>query len=167
MLGIGMLILSVIHVPLPQADFHNIRHHDGPGQICIHHDHLLRWHPLAESNEDVALLHWHWFVPAIELGNPNQQSDDDNHRPGSGPALHAHVGDGLQPDDWRSEPVLQPASGGRLLVHIALGHTAACSADFSVPVAADSESARLFGPSHGPVDGLRAARTALVERWNC
>ena len=44
-LGIGFLILSAIHIPLPQADYHNIRHHDAPGEICLYHDHLLRWHP--------------------------------------------------------------------------------------------------------------------------
>jgi hypothetical protein len=167
MLGIGMLILSVIHVPLPQADFHNVRHHDGPGEICLHHDHLLRWHPSAESNDDVSLLHWHWFVPIIELGNPNQPADDDDHHPGSGPALHAHVGDGLRPDDWRSEPVLGPDSRGRLLGQLAPGHFAAGSAHWSIPVAVDGESRPIAGHFHGQGDGLRAARIALSQRWNC
>ena len=57
-LFIGVVILSVIHVPLPQADYHNVRHHDGPGEICDHHDHLLRWHPSADigCRPDVAAL---------------------------------------------------------------------------------------------------------------
>ena len=138
-LGIGMLILSVIHVPLPQADFHNIRHHDGPGQICIYHDHLLRWHPSAESNEDVSLLHWHWFVPFVEPGDQNQRPNDDDHRPGSGPALHAHVGDGLQPDDWRVEPVMHPEGRGRLLDYLSLGHSTACSAHLAGQLAVDAD----------------------------
>jgi hypothetical protein len=162
-----MLILSVIHVPLPQADFHNIRHQDGPGQICLHHDHLLRWHPSAESNDDVALLHWHWFVPLVELGKQDYRPNEDGHRPGSGPALHAHVGDGLQPDDWRSEPVLNPDSRGRLLDHLALGQSMTAWAQFLVPLAVDAESGRRRALSHGPAAGLRAARIALVERWNC
>jgi hypothetical protein len=162
-----MVILSLIHVPLPQADFHNIRHHDGPGQICLYHDHLLRWHPLAESNDDVAMLHWHWFVPIVEFGFHNSGSDNDEHRPGSGPALHAHVGDGLQPDDWRSESVVQPDSRGRLLDHLALGQSTNSGAHSSVPPSADSEPGRFSAGSHSPADGLRAARTALVLRWNC
>ena len=64
-----MLILSVVHVPLPQADYHNIRHHDAPGEICVYHDHLLRWHPSADLDDDVTMLHWHWFVPVVELGD--------------------------------------------------------------------------------------------------
>ena len=63
-LGISLLILSLVHTPLPQPDFHNIRHHDGPGEVCEHHDHLLRWHPGAGVARDVAVLHWHWFLPA-------------------------------------------------------------------------------------------------------
>jgi hypothetical protein len=167
MLGIGMLILSVIHVPLPQADFHNIRHHDGPGEICLHHDHLLRWHPAADSNDDVSLLHWHWFVPAIELGNPNQRANDDDQRPGTGPALHAHVGDGLRPDDWRAEPVLRPDSRGRLLGQLVPGHFSTGSPQWSVPVAADGDSRPFAGHLRGHGDGLRAARAALSQRWNC
>ena len=62
-LGIILLILSMVHTPLPQPDFHNIRHHDGQGEVCEHHDHLLRWHPGATVASDVAVLHWHWFLP--------------------------------------------------------------------------------------------------------
>ena len=68
-MGIGILILSLVHVPLPQADYHNIRHHDAPGEICGYHDHLLRWHPSADHDDDVTMLHWHWFVPIVEFGD--------------------------------------------------------------------------------------------------
>ena len=95
-LGIVFVILSLVHTPLPQPDFHNIRHHDGPGEICTFHDHLLRWHPDAGLADDVAVLHWHWFfaasVPSVM------------HPRGTWPAIHAawrrsgcrHPGDGPQ-----------------------------------------------------------------------
>ena len=67
-LGITLLILSLVHAPWPQADFHNVRHQDAPGQVCEHHDHLLRWHPDAGQAEDVAILHWHWFLPVVGPG---------------------------------------------------------------------------------------------------
>ncbi len=62
-LGIALLILGVGNVPWPRADFHNIRHHDGPGESCPLHDHLLGSHPEAGRAEDVAVLHWHWVPP--------------------------------------------------------------------------------------------------------
>jgi len=83
-LGISFLILSLVHAPWPQADFHNVRHHDQPGGICEYHDHLLRWHPDAGEAEDVAVLHWHWFLPTSAPG-------DSSHN-GEGPAIHAFVG---------------------------------------------------------------------------
>ena len=63
LLGIVLLIPGLLRIPLPQVDYHNIRHHDGAGEFCPYHDHLLRWHPTASQNEDVAMLHWHWLVP--------------------------------------------------------------------------------------------------------
>src|SRR5437870_4630597 len=87
-LGIGLLILSLGHTPLPQADFHNIRHHDGPGELCRYHDHLLRWHPDAALADDVAVLHWHWVLPAP--GWPGADAC------GESAGLHAQV------PDWSS-----------------------------------------------------------------
>jgi hypothetical protein len=156
----------VIHVPLPQADYHNVRHHDGAGEVCEHHDHLLRWHPTAESDADVALLHWHWFLPLLEVADPHQRSDDDHHRPGSGPALHAHVGDGLVPDDWRSEPLLQTAGTWQLIDQLALdGSVATAGAPFA-SWSADAPAGVLTGQTF-PVDGLRAQHAATFQRWNC
>src|SRR5437763_1208571 len=83
--GIVLLILSLVHTPLPEPDFHNIRHHDGPGEVCDHHDHLLRWHPGAGVARDVAVLHWHWFLPTPA------GSDASPAPGGAGPALHAHA----------------------------------------------------------------------------
>ncbi len=165
-LFIGVVVLSVIHVPLPQADYHNVRHHDGAGEVCDHHDHLLRWHPTAESDADVTLLHWHWFLPQLEGANPHQRSDDDHHRPGSGPALHAHVGDGLVPDDWRSEPLFETASSLQLIDQLALDGSIAC---VQVPSATWGGCAAV-GVLAGRVSfcgGLRAQRTVLFQRWNC
>ncbi len=166
-LGIGLVILSVIHVPLPQADYHNIRHHDAPGELCLYHDHLLRWHPSADSDDDVSLLHWHWFVPVVELGDHHQRPGDDHHRPGSGPAMHAHIGDWLQPADWRSEPGMHPDARGRLLNHLALGLAAACSASPSRPLHLGLDSGHLSAGLIEPGAGLRAAHTAVFQRWNC
>ena len=84
-LGVLTLTLGLVHTPLPQPDFHNIRHQDGPGRVCEFHDHLLRWHPGAGVAQDVAVLHWHWFLPS-DLGD-----DASPAAPGSGPAAHAHV----------------------------------------------------------------------------
>ena len=80
-LGIILLILGLVHTPLPEPDFHNIRHHDAPGEVCDHHDHLLRWHPGAGLADDVAVLHWHWFLP---------DSGHSDTRDGTA-AIHAHV----------------------------------------------------------------------------
>src|SRR5207248_8611311 len=165
--GIGMLILSAIHIPLPQADYHNIRHHDAPGEICPFHDHLLRWHPAAASDADVALLHWHWFVPLVQPGAYQPGADDDEHRlPGSGPALHAHVGDWPEPD-WTGQPVIRPERRGRFLGHLALSLSGAGSGSLSSPFATDRPATGAFSASPPGVASVRAARIALFPRWNC
>jgi hypothetical protein len=160
------VILSLIHVPLPQADFHNVRHHDAPGEVCLHHDHLLRWHPSADSDADLSLLHWHWFLPVVEPGDHHQRPDDDHHRPGSGAALHAHVGDGLVPNDWRAEPVIESAGFWRLIDHLGLGTDLVGANDFSLALATAPPSGNLLGRACA-AGGLRAERTAMFQRWNC
>jgi hypothetical protein len=166
-LGISLLILSAVHVPLPQADYHNIRHHDSPGEICVYHDHLLRWHPSAASDDDVTMLHWHWFVPLLVPGDRQQQTDDEQHHPGSGPALHAHLGDWPEPD-WRGEPTIRPDSRGRLLEHLTLGlsSTGLCAPSAQLaPI--DPDPGSLSARPPGDPTGLRASRSALFQRWNC
>jgi hypothetical protein len=163
---IGIVVLSVVHIPLPQADYHNVRHHDGPGEICAHHDHLLRWHPSADRSADLALLHWHWFLPLLEPANPHDRSDDDHHRPGSGPALHAHVGDGLVPDDWRGEPGIQPAGTWRLIDQLAHDVSVVRADHPSLPFSDGSPPVVLSGKA-GPTGQTRAQRTASFQRWNC
>jgi len=158
-----LLIASVVRVPLPQADYHNIRHHDAPGEICVFHDHLLRWHPSAASNEDVALLHWHWFVPLAEPDGPDQP-DGDDHR---GPVLHAHFSDWPEPD-WLDEPVISPDVRGRLTEDLASSLAAADCAYLAsqfASTAADRDFFSVF--PNGAADGLRAGRIAFLQRWNC
>lgn len=94
-LGVALLILSLAHTPLPQPDFHNIRHHHGKGQVCAHHDHLLRWHPGATAADDVAVLHWHWFLPGTPGSDPSPV--------GPGLAVHAHA-PAWQSPDWDGGP---------------------------------------------------------------
>jgi hypothetical protein len=163
---IGIVSLSVIHVPLPQADYHNVRHHDRPGEICEHHDHLLRWHPAADSSADVTLLHWHWFLPQLEPGSPHQSPSDDHHRPGSGPALHAHVGDGLTPDEWRGEPVIESAASWRLIDQLALDISVLSANHLSVGSSIGAQPGSLF--ERADLAGqTRAHRAAVFQRWNC
>ncbi len=84
-LGIALLILGLVPIPLPQIDFHNIRHHDGAGESCEFHDHLLVWHPDAGLSEDVAVWHCHWLLASL--------NSTDMEPSGDGPAAHAHVPD--------------------------------------------------------------------------
>jgi hypothetical protein len=161
-----MLILGAIHIPLPQADYHNIRHHDKPGEICPYHDHLLRWHPWADANDDVSLLHWHWFVPLVEPGAP-PPGDDEQRAPGSGPALHAHLGDWPEPD-WTGTPVIRPDGRGRLLDRLTLNGSGAAAGYVSGLLATDSLQAGFFSAcTPGGMATLRAAHTSLFQRWNC
>lgn len=85
-LGIMLLIPGLLHVPLPRADFHVIRHHHGPGEVCPKHDHLLRWHPQAGDGDEVAVLHWHWLLPR-SAGEADSVADP------SIPVAHADDGD--------------------------------------------------------------------------
>ncbi len=84
-LGIALLIFGLIPVPLPQLDFHNVRHHDGVGEFCEFHDHLLVWHPDAGLAEDVAVWHCHWVLASLNLTDMGPAGD--------GPAVHAHIPD--------------------------------------------------------------------------
>jgi hypothetical protein len=164
-LGMGILILSLVHVPLPQADYHNIRHHDAAGEICVYHDHLLRWHPLADRDDDVTMLHWHWFVPVVEFGDHHQRPDDEHH--GTGPSVHAQMGDWPAPD-WHGDPVVRPDSRGRLLDHLVLGQSDASIAYLSGDLAPlNPPSGRFSWRAHNPPGTVRASLTALFQRWNC
>jgi hypothetical protein len=166
-LGIGMAVLSVVHVPLPQADYHNIRHHDAPGEICVYHDHLLRWHPTADQDDDVSMLHWHWFVPLVAPGSQHQSAGDEQHSARPGPALHAHFGDWPAPD-WHAQPSVRPDSRGRLIDQVLLGRFDASRGDLlNQPSPLDFRSRRFSPRTDNAADGLRAPRTVLFQQWNC
>jgi hypothetical protein len=161
-LGIALLILSLAHAPMPQADFHNVRHHDAPGQVCEHHDHLLRWHPDASQADDVAVLHWHWLLPTSGPGESQRLGE-------SIPKIHAHV------DDWQGVtfddgPQFVADAGSRPLV----------TAPAPMPLA--FECAVVFRPldllrglraGPGPVHAFAATFTphasmsSWLARWSC
>jgi len=82
-LGVILVILGLVPIPLPQIDFHNVRHHDGSGEVCEFHDHLLVWHPEASRSEDVAVWHCHWLLASL--------NSTDMEPVGDGPAAHAHI----------------------------------------------------------------------------
>ena len=104
--GVLILILGLVHTPSPEPDFHNIRHHDAPGEVCDHHDHLIRWHPGAGVASDVAVLHWHWFFPGAEPLDLGSEP--------TGPAIHAHVID-WQTSTWEEGPRVSPDPTSRLV----------------------------------------------------
>jgi len=103
-LGVAFVALSLVHTPLPEPDFHKIRHQDGRGEVCEHHDHLLRWHPDAVSTRDVAVLHWHWFLPGPAGSAPPSGKD--------GTAIHAHA-PVWQAGLWDDGPRVSPDSTSR------------------------------------------------------
>jgi hypothetical protein len=160
-LGILMVILGLVHAPLPQPDFHNIRHHDGPGEVCEHHDHLLRWHPGAGVAADVSVLHWHWFVPTAD---PLDNTSTDPH----GPALHAHVVDWQAPS-WEGGPLVTADTTARFVPGLdrapAPGPAPSIVACATVapPTAPDSCRVRTFGATFAPTAPL----ACLYQRWDC
>jgi hypothetical protein len=157
--GVIALILALVHTPLPQPDFHNIRHHDGAGEVCEHHDHLLRWHPTAGADDDVATLHWHWFLPT---GEPFDGSTEH-----AGPAVHAHVVD-WQASTWEGgDPLVSADAASRLigphepptdLAFLALPNASIPA----VPVPGDSR-VRAFSATFAP----SAPLSCLLQHWNC
>jgi hypothetical protein len=162
-LGVLMTTLSLVHTPLPQPDFHNIRHHDAPGEVCEFHDHLLRWHPGAGIASDVSVLHWHWFLPSIpDADAPLSHTDD-------GPAIHAHAID-WQATTW--EVGASVASNHSESLTRMIARPLPCSLD-SAPAHVLSALALL--PSHGAPSRLVFSATfapgvslgTLLHRWDC
>lgn len=155
-LGILTVIFSLVHTPLPQPDYHNIRHHDGPGQVCAYHDHLLRWHPQAGAAEDVAVLHWHWFLPLSER--------PDLPARGEGPAWHAHVAD-WDPGVWDADPprLASPTVRCAERPEPALGFALApVTADAPTPALA-AHPPQAFSATFAPGTSL----ASLLQRWAC
>ena len=157
--GIILLILSLVHAPLPRADFHNVRHHDAAGEVCEHHDHLLRWHPDAGRAEDVAVLHWHWILPTSGPVEPGHSGD--------GPVLHAHVSgwDATSPD---AGPLVVPDRSSRPIEAAAPSLLALADAPFAPPVdrpglRAGIGPVRTFGATFAP----RISPASRLQRWSC
>jgi hypothetical protein len=157
-LGIILLIFSHVHTPLPQPDFHNIRHHDAPGEVCDHHDHLLRWHPGAGIAQDVAILHWHWFLPTSEPSN----SPLPDHQP----ALHAHVLDGFA-STCDDAPRIVADSQSRPLARTATLAHAAVSLDLPTTLLAPIAPGRSRFDTPGATPAPCARLTTLLHRWVC
>lgn len=157
-LAVSLLILALLPTPWPKVEFHNVRHHDGTGQVCEYHDHLLRWHPDATSGEDVAVLHWHWAWPA-------QGTDDPSHG-GAGPRLHAHLTPDAAPAA-EPTPALRADAPARLLPPQTLAVEAAFAAAVPPP---DPLMLRLGPPRALTFQGTFAPRTSLtarLHRWSC
>ncbi len=155
--GISLLIFGLLHVPLPQPDYHNVRHHDAPGELCEHHDHLLRWHPGAGAARDVAILHWHWVLP--------ESGPSDLSGPGAGAALHAHVVGWDAPTIEAGPPVMSREAGrfldvtpppcGLLAILAVVDDPTASHRDGRPPVHG-------FGATFAP-----RASLSLLQRWAC
>ncbi len=167
LLWITLLIPGLIRVPLPQADFHNIRHHHGVGEVCPHHDHLLRWHPTASQDADVAVLHWHWIIPRTGETSDNLGSGNDDPVASPRPLLHAYHLDCLEPD-WTGDPVIGPDHRGRLLQDTSPSRSTLPLAHDShlIGVAAYRAWARP-GFESGTPGKPRAGLLGLFQRWNC
>jgi hypothetical protein len=164
--GVLLLALGLFRVPLPQADFHNIRHHDGRGEVCPHHDHLLRWHPKAGQNDDVAMLHWHWFVPQSQDGDRSPGGDDQNSS-APGHILHAYLADCLEPD-WNAHPAIGTDTRGRVFPSIATGLSPlAASVGLTSPVTASPPPVAMLSSSMRLAAGPRAGLIGLFQRSNC
>ncbi len=156
-LGIGLLILGLLHVPLPEPDYHNVRHHDAAGEVCEHHDHLLRWHPDATGAQDVALFHWHWFLPS---SGPSTLPG-----PGDGPALHAHVAGWDAPTVEPALPIVTRGPGlsiDRPTPDVVLDVLPIRDA-LPASIRAGPVSARTYGATFAPHTSL----SCLLQRWAC
>jgi len=157
-LKIILVVFSLVHTPLPQPDFHNIRHHDGPGELCEHHDHLLRWHPSAGDAEDVETLHWHWFYPGEQGKVP---ATDPSHA-----AIHAHVADGFAVS-WDDGPRLSPDNSFQHLVRITSLVSTLLPIDLIHTSTLDGGDRQRFLSGQGASLARRPSPTALLERWLC
>ena len=81
------------------------------GEICPHHDHLLRWHPTAGQADDVAVVHWHWIIPQTGDSGDNSGSENDNPlAPRS--AAPARLSSRLSRAGLDGDPVIVRTAGG-------------------------------------------------------
>ncbi len=166
LLGIVLLIPGLLRVPLPQVDYHNIRHHDGAGEVCPYHDHLLRWHPTAGRDNDVAVLHWHWLVPQSPDGSESSPSGEDQPVP-SGPAIHAYLVDYLEPE-WTAGPLIRPDDRTRPLLVPSPGFSSLQATPDSFLFALfTSRTSGMPGMPEGVSPWTVGGDLRRLERWNC
>lgn len=167
LLWITMLIPGMCRVPLPQADFHNIRHHHGIGEVCPHHDHLLRWHPTASQDDDVAVLHWHWIIPRTSESSDGSGSGNNDPGVPPRPLLHAYHLDCLEPD-WTGDPVISPDHRGRIQQDTSPGQSTLHLA-YDRHLIGSAGSHVWAGPrlASVPSGTPRAGLLGLFQRWNC
>ena len=166
LLGIALLIPGLLRVPLPQVDYHNIRHHDGAGGFCPYHDHLLRWHPSASRDDDVAVLHWHWLAPQ-GLGDSAASGSGEDQPVPSGPAIHAYLVDCLEPE-WTSGPLIRPDGPARsfLFPSPRLSSLQATS-NSSLFALFTSRTSGMPGMPEGGSPWTVGGDLRRLERWNC
>jgi hypothetical protein len=156
--GYFLLIIGLVHAPLPQADFHVIRHQDAPGQICEHHDHLLRWHSGTTAAVDVAVLHWHWIAPPAALG-------DSHSTPG--PKIHAHTDDWLAPSPDPGPPIVRDNSS-RPLDLSACPALMAFDSWLDPQIARDESTSGRFARRFPSATAARSGSLVpWLQRWTC
>jgi hypothetical protein len=157
--GIAWLILGLAPAPWPLPDYHNVRHHDAPGEVCEHHDHLLRWHPGAGVASDVAVLHWHWFLPAT----PDAEPPDEH----AAPAMHANA-PGCLATTWDDGPSLVALDASRPLELLT---PSAFDPGSSFGPASDRVALPALEPNPPPSPGAAIAPAgplnARLQRWVC
>ena len=153
-----LLALAFLHAPMPQPDFHNIRHHHAPGQTCEYHDHLLRWHKDAGLAEDVAVLHWHWVHP---YSIPSEPASD-------GLSVHGHG------DDWVATcddgPSVAPdTSSARNVARSLSTCWSTLSSILPPPASTPDPGGRLCAGDASPCASLApcASRLSVLQRWTC
>ncbi|WP_165071650.1 hypothetical protein [Paludisphaera rhizosphaerae] len=160
-LAIALLAPSLLQVPLPQADFHVVRHRHAVGQVCPQHDHLLRWHPQAGEGDAVAVLHWHWLPPrSLDTSAADQAGR-------TLPAFHADDGD-LNRAGQAPTPLIVAEYRVRDL-RLDLNDEIVATPYMAVWVDLDARSdPPLRWSLCAPNDGLSSVGTlARLARWNC
>ena len=160
-LAIALLAPTLLQGPLPQADFHVVRHRHAVGQVCPQHDHLLRWHPQAGEGDAVAVLHWHWLPPRSLDTSAGDQAGRTL------PAFHADDGD-LNRAGQAPTPLVVAEYRERE-VRIDLNDQMGSAPYMALWLNLAGRSGSTSRWSHcAPSDGPRSTGTlARLARWNC
>ncbi len=161
LLAVSLLIVGLLPAPWPKVEFHNVRHHDAPGQVCEYHDHLLRWHPDAGSAEDVAVLHWHWAWPS------KAPSESGSGHDGDGPRLHAHLADDALPAAESKLMIVADTSARSFVPPIAEPPSSAFAFDLRARDLSALRSGSAPGLTFGATFAPRTSLTSRLHRWSC